>query len=474
MYRVVYFDNPYRQNPVVLHEPESYGAKILGGHISLSLDNIDSASFSVPFSNELYGNFKLMTDFIEVIDQTTKARVFYGRISKINSSVSNDGRVITQITCESRLAYLLDSLQVFRIANHTNVKDFFTDLIHAHNSQVEEYKRFEIGNIEIGDNDNILRGISTASTMDNIKEKLISRLGGYLKLTDNTINYVKNIGVLQETPIILGKNVVDAQREYSPENLFTRLYPFGAEIIPKNEDKNNEFGNPRIDISDVNDGKKYLDNDELKAFYGVIEKSIIFDDVHDKNILKNKGLKTLNDEKFQQISWTINVLDLALIDIAFERLRLGNRHNIIIPVLSKNEQLQIIAKEIDITAPQRSTLTFGKSKLSISQIKKEDKEVSLTVNSLNERINTIGGATEEVIQKFSEMTNIVNNNTESISLLNNSSERMNTRISNVNESVDNVSYLLTQHIYNYESFTQETNNKLVDLQKQINDLKPKN
>ncbi|SFL60719.1 phage tail spike protein [Lactococcus garvieae] len=465
MYRVIYYDNPYKQNPVILHEPEAFGPKITSGTVTLALGSVASASFSIPFSNALYGNFKLMTDFIEVIDRTTHQCVFYGRISKISSSVSNSGQVLSQISCEGKLAYLLDSLQIFKISSRSSVKDFLMDLIDTHNLQVENYKHFTFGEVEFSESNDIYRGISTNSTMENLKDKLLSRLGGYLIEHDNIIDYVKDVGEVKETPIMLGKNVIDAQREYSPENLFTRVYPFGAEI-PEKDEKKNQFGAPRIDIAEVNNGQKYIDNEELKSFYGIIEKSVVFDDVHDKKILKNKGLKELENQKLQMIGWTINVVDLALINLSFERLQLGDKYNIVIPVLGSHEQLQIITKEINITAPQRSTLTFGKNKLTLSKLKREQSNLEADIQSLKKSVKHTNESVEGLDSMFETVTLNISNIDTKITLAETHINELTDKLSALDPTVNDVHTDLDKIKSDYDV-------KFEALQKQINDLKAK-
>lgn len=466
MYRVIYYDNPYKQNPVILHEPEPFGAKITSGTVTLALGSVASASFSVPFSNELYGKFKLMTDFIEVVDRTTYESVFYGRISKIGSSVSNSGQVLNQISCEGKLAFLLDSLQIFKISSHSSVKDFLSDLIDTHNLQVEDYKHFTLGKVEFSDSNDIYRGVSTNSTMENLKDKLMSRLGGYLIEHDHVIDYVKDIGELKETPIMLGKNVIDAQKEYSPENLFTRIYPFGAEIAEKDE-KKSQFGAPRIDIAEINNGKKYIDNEELKSFYGIIEKSVVFDDVHDKKILKTKGLKELENQKLQMIGWTINVVDLALINLSYERLQLGDKYNIVIPVLGNSEQLQIVAKEINITSPQRSTLTFGKNKLTLSNLKKEQSNLEGDIRSLRRSVQHTNESVGMLDNRFETVTSNISNIDSKVTLAETHINELTDKLSALDPTINDVHTDLDKIKSDYDA-------KFEVLQKQINDLKAKN
>ncbi|MGK0551893.1 phage tail protein [Enterococcus faecalis] len=496
MYRVIFYDNPYKRNGTIIHEPENYGGKLLSGSVSLMLDSISSASFTVPFLNEGYGKFSIMKHFIEVVDKTTEESVFYGRISQIQTSLSSNGQISNIISCENELAYLIDSIQVFQETNNQTVSSFLETLLHEHNSQVEPYKRFYLGKVTVNPGtDTIYRGISTGTTLDNIKDKLLSRLGGFLTCSKYEgklyLNYLSNVGTTQEIPIRLGKNVLEAQREYSPDGLFTRVYPFGKEIeMP--DDKQNEFGNPRIDIACVNGGKKYLDNLELVNQFGVMGKAVVFDDVSDKNILKQKGQEELMKQGLQTIGWTLSVVDLGLIDIAYDRIHLGDKYPIDIPLISANETLQVLQKQINIAEPHKSNLTFGKQQIKLSDMKKNDQLTSQRVDQLKKELNQKNYAriqeiteTKKEIENVSEHLNVAikdfENTKESLDQASKNIEevknQMDASIHEVNEEVNGVKSSVVENKQYLDDLQTTTTNKftsveivLSSLQKEIDEL----
>lgn len=497
MYRVIFYDNPHKKDGVIIHEPENYGAKLLSGSVSLLLDSISSASFTVPFSNEGYGKFSIMQHFIEVVDKATTTAIFYGRISKIETSLSSSGQISNVISCENELAYLMDSVQVFRESNNQTIQGFLAELLREHNSQVEEYKRIYLGDVTVNTaTDNIYRGISTGSTLDNIKDKLLSRLGGFLTCTKRNgrlyLNYLKDVGTTQETPIRLGKNVIDAQREYSPEGLFTRVFPFGKEIETP-DGKQNEFGNPRIDIASVNGGRKYLDNSELVSQFGVLGKSVVFDDVSDKNILKRKGQEELNKQGLQTVGWTVNVVDLGLIDIAYNRIHLGDKYPIDIPLISTNETLQVIQKQINIAEPHKSNLTFGKQQIKLSDIRKNERLASQRIDQLKKELNKKNYArTQEIVETKKAVSKVSDTLTEVAGDFENTKTTVDQVTKDIEQTkkdtteaigvidgkVVSMESVVTENKKTVDELQTTTTSKfltvdetLADLQKQINDLK---
>ena len=103
--------------------------------------------------------------------------IFQGRIIEDEQDIYNT----KSITCEGALSYLLDSVQAPREEDYT-VRSFFTSVISSHNSQVDEYKQFTIGNITIDEADEDINKYITnyESTKTLLDQFLISIYGGYL------------------------------------------------------------------------------------------------------------------------------------------------------------------------------------------------------------------------------------------------------------------------------------------------------
>src|SRR5699024_12746445 len=106
-------------------------------------------------------------------------------------------------------------------------------------------------------------------------------------------NIVKNIDYLQsprkehpnDTTIRIGKNLQSASVEIDPNEVITQLVPLGATIENNSTTTDTQVSQPRIDIKSVNNGKDYLDIPELQKEFGIIRKSVQWDDVHEPKIL---------------------------------------------------------------------------------------------------------------------------------------------------------------------------------------------
>lgn len=225
--------------------------------------------------------------------------------------------------------------------------------------------------------------------MDLIKDKLINRLGGYLRYRrvngELVIDYLKEICEVSETPLQLSKNLVNATKNLKSDELVTRIVPVGAEIETEDEPEsspNVDITRPRITIGDVNGGVLHLDDSELIKRFGVISKVVDWNDVNIPSILKQKGQNFLDNQRVFLTTWNIDAIELGLIDKRFEEFVIGNSYPIINPYLSSVETLQVIERSIDINNPQRSNLTIGNGAKTLSQYQLESRETEKTLEDL--------------------------------------------------------------------------------------------
>ncbi|EHG5990416.1 peptidase M23, partial [Enterococcus faecalis] len=138
------------------------------------------------------------------------------------------------LLAEDEKAFLYDSVQTYMKPTRMTVSAYLQKILDAHNKQVEAHKQFRLGEVNVVDNGDLLRGLGYQSTADTIKEKLLDRLGGTLTLRRvgniNYLDYLSNYGVNSETPLQLTKNLKSATRDIDISELFTRIVPVGQDI----------------------------------------------------------------------------------------------------------------------------------------------------------------------------------------------------------------------------------------------------
>src|SRR5690625_1772052 len=160
---------------------------------------------------------------------------FEGRILKPTQRMDSDGIFGSSYTCEGELAYLHDSQQR-HLEFRGTPRELLETIIQYHNSQVEDYKRFEVGFMDVTNSTDNLYLYLTAEqdTFETIKEKLIDNLGGELQIRKvngvRFLDYLQRIGEDTDTEIRIAKNLSAITKDIDPTQIITRLTPLGTRI----------------------------------------------------------------------------------------------------------------------------------------------------------------------------------------------------------------------------------------------------
>ena len=130
-----------------LHNQKAGKLKVLEPRLSLSLNKTGALTFKITPLHPYYDTLKKLSSIIEVYED--KELIYEGRVLTDEKDFYN----VRSIGCEGSLSYLIDSIQrPFSMSG--NIKSFLTSMIETHNSQVEVRKRFELGTINITDENN--------------------------------------------------------------------------------------------------------------------------------------------------------------------------------------------------------------------------------------------------------------------------------------------------------------------------------
>ncbi|MEK4910554.1 phage tail spike protein [Niallia sp. FSL M8-0099] len=369
MYLVQIFDGPTDTKGITIHSPYVGGAKLSDAQITLKLTGIDEFTFRLSPNNPGYRKIKPLVTLVRITNAKTGQKIFDGRVLLPTYRMEESGQFIDEYTCESKLAYLQDSLQRFDEIHNTSVRDFFALLIDRHNQTVEPHKRFKVGNVTVTNStDNVYRYIDYEKTYPTIKDKLLDRLGGFLVMREESdgtyIDYLAKVGSISDTTISIRRNLKSISRDIDPTEVITRLIPLGARL---ESDDQSSASTARVDIKSVNKGVDYLDDLALQAEFGIVNKEVVWDDVTLPQNLLTKGREFLANQKAAIETFDISAVDLSLLGLDVAEFTVGNWYYIDNPYIVSKESLQIIEKVIDLANPQQSRLTFGEKARTLTQ-----------------------------------------------------------------------------------------------------------
>ena len=400
MYEVKIINN--KEETIINSVGASQFVPRITGSCKFGINTIDSFTFTIFPNNDGYNLIYPLKTLVKVKNLNTNNVEFEGRVLLQTPKMDSNGIIYKTVVCESYLGYLNDSVQSYETISGVSAEELFKKIINNHNSQVENSKKFIIGEIKIGtsSSDNEDRYLNYEKTFDSVNKNLIERFGGELRVRkagDNIyIDYIKEIGEKKNTVIALANNLIAIEQEKDPSEIITRLIPVGAKL---------ENSDERLTITNINGGINYVEDEEAIKEFGVIVDTVNFDDITEDIELLNKAKSYLKENNKIKKKYKIDALDLSTIDLNFDSFEVGNTYRVINPLMNIDEELRIIEKTLDINSPQNSSLTFGDK---FEDIKDYQLGITKTTKDLNTLRYNVTAATENVLTINRDLQKTVN------------------------------------------------------------------
>ena len=218
--------------------------KIGKGSITLETNKSGSFKFSIYPDHPYYDSFVRLKTVITVYK--SDKIVFRGRILNDVTDYRNN----KVITCEGELGFLQDS--IIRPFEFTGTPEqLFRKFIEEHNSQVDDFKKFNIGTVTVVDPNNYIARNNSAyeSALSNLNSRLIEdSLGGYFYITHGedgtdqtpTINYLADFTKISSQIVEFGSNLKNYTKTVKAEDIATVIIPLGAEVDDGDENTENK------------------------------------------------------------------------------------------------------------------------------------------------------------------------------------------------------------------------------------------
>ena len=326
----------------------------------------------------------------EIIVYQDNEVIFAGRHIGDESDFYNLGKV----NCEGELAYLLDSIQ----RPYTFIgsgAEFLRKCLDVHNSQVEDRKRFLIGNVTVADNaaEIIRSNTDCANTLKTLKSQLVGQNGGYLRIRRDGgkkyLDYVNDYGGINTQPIRFGENLLDLSKHVKPTSIITALIPYGATIEsedPETEDK-------PLDITSVNGGKDYIYAQAAVDTYGWIWGVQTFDDVTDPKVLMEKGKAYLQEAIALPVTLDLKAVDMSLINVDIQQLRVGYWTQVESVPHGISKRFMLAKKIIHLDNPGKDEVVLGQTLPTFTASANKDQA------AITDRINRVADSTSREINK---------------------------------------------------------------------------
>ena len=306
--------------------------------------------------------------------------------------MDSSGTVEKQATCEGLEGFLHDSVQPWREVHNTTPKDFLQSLITEHNKQVESYKQITLGTVTVTNStDNVYRyADDTKDTYDNIQDKLISRLGGEMRIRNVDgklmLDYEPEISSDCPQRIELAHNMVSSSRTVDPSEIVTVLKPLGATQERQNNDGSTDVSSPHLTIASVNGGNDYLRDDQLISQFGIHVKTETWEDVTTPQALLAKGRAFLNAQKAIKYQLQAGYIDLSFLEETIGMIECGSYVSIVNQLEGLYATERIVAMSLDLLDVANSTLTLSDNPIDLDTYRSQKRSETDAQKALINRL----------------------------------------------------------------------------------------
>lgn len=392
---VVYIDD------ICAHQPGDATAAMIEPRLEMAVGKAGSFSGRIAPTNPAYEHLLAMKSLVRV-EQDGKP-IFYGRII----SIDKDFNKTMTITAEGELAYLLDTIQPPAEFHNITVRGFLDHLITTHNTQVGEAKHFRVGQVTVSDpNDSLYRYTNYETTLEAITDKLVKRLGGYLRLRyehgARFIDYIEGFETLSNQDITFGTNLLDYSEGLNAADIATRIIPLGARL----ESSPIAALDAYTTIETINEGRAYVEDPDAIETFGIITRVVTFDNVTEPANLKRKAEHYLSDVQFADLTITLSAIDLHLLDTTIDAYRLGQGIRVYSPPHGMDRMFTLENLHISLDDPASSTITLGNtSKTTITgRSVSQNNELLARIESLPTQSNILGLARDNATALINAQT----------------------------------------------------------------------
>lgn len=348
----------------VLYYPGDRQAAVINPELDLQTGYAGELTLKVPPLNPLYGEIHNRKSMVSVYRGNTE--IFYGEVR----TREKDRFKNQPVKATGALSFLADSILPQQEWHDISPRDLLDAWLQLHNNQVEDRKKIYTGVVTIHDsNDSLYRITDRENTLEAIRDKLVDRLGGYLRLRhENDKLYldwltIQEYGKYCEQPIQFGENLMDYSETMTADDVITALIPLGTAIEQETDENASEFERleKNVDITSVNDGKDYIYSKEAVENFGWVWRTEKWDDVSVPANLLKKATEFLTSNQYESLVISLTAVDLSLFGQDYDSFDIGDRVLCNAIPYGMKKVLPVMEMKIPLQQPDQAQLTLGEN-----------------------------------------------------------------------------------------------------------------
>ena len=329
----------------------------------LTMGDSGSVRLSVPKSNPGYARITTRKTLLDFKVDGRSLGIFEVR------ECGRDMYGTTEVYAVGEMAWLFDSVQPQAEYHNQTARQFLQRLLAVHNAQCPEHP-FAVGIVDVTDsNDSLYRFTNREQTLACIRDKLVKRLGGNLRVRwSSNVRYLDYVsdqtyGTESEQTVRFGENILDYSDNFTVDDICSEVVPLGARLENDKGD-NSSIGNldRRVTIESVNGGRDHISSNKLVERFGHVRTTRTWDDVTVPANLLAKARSWLETEQYERMSITVKAVDLSLSSAQFGSLRMGDRAYVLCEPFGLKASYVIRKRTYNPDNPQSDEIQLGDTK----------------------------------------------------------------------------------------------------------------
>lgn len=329
--------------------------------LKLTVGGIDTLTYTIYPQSEAFNTTTERMTEVAALDKQIDEEVFRGRVLSISGKSS--GSTSQTITCESAAARLKDSYFNGSVSRTEILRVALNRILGFHNDLTDD-----AGKVYLGDCPDTI--VELTKSFDyvltiNVISEVLGDAGLEWRVSYNDTNdrYRLDVaaffGGVAAEPIVIGSNLGSIRYNTDISAIATRIIPLGGI----------GYDGERLTIRTyAGRNSIYIDDADLIAKYGVINRTIIHDDIALDDMrnfsqkvsqLYSAGLADLQTLTDKAVTWEVSAVDLVRAGYNVDSFKIGWYYHIMHPLLEADVTLRLVEMTIDYRNPQRTKLTFG-------------------------------------------------------------------------------------------------------------------
>lgn len=266
-------------------------------HLKTELNKAGSFEFTISSAHRMYDSIERFKTKIQVWLNDTL--LFDGRVLEINETISKERKVY----CEGNLAYLLDSLSSPYTGSMT-VGEYLQKRIQEHNAQVEAAKQFTIRAVDPDLNNKTVDvdEKNYQDTRSDLESNVLNIHRGFLRTENQNgvlyLDYIKEDLVVGDQPLLFGFNLTDYAKNTPSTDVYSVMLPTGDDGLT---------------VETVNNGSKYIENQELINKFGRVYHNQEFSGISSASELLSEATAYFNQvaEAIMTPTFSVKLADVS-------------------------------------------------------------------------------------------------------------------------------------------------------------------